>query len=286
MDIDWPSSTNKGTALLKLIHQSDPDRILQDDYVNWFFDESTKAVVSSKSRFNENSNDDSAGAFSQIAYRYTILREKYIDDFIEVSIESGCRQLLLLGSGYDTRFLRLPSIRKHSVATFEVDLPDTIEQKRSVLEARLGCIPAGLSLIPLDLRQADWKGIFQGGFQEAIPTIYVWQGVSYYLPERTVSTVLDFIRRGMVDGSHVVFDSCWPLMLVENDEIPGICFNIARLKEIGEPYIFGMEPKDMKLWLQGKGFRNIRLTLSNELEMVYMKASTLPRKTWYIVTAT
>ena len=165
MDIDWPSSTNKGTALLKLIHQSDPDRILQDDYVNWFFDKSTKAVISSKSRFNENSND-SAGAFSQIAYRYTILREKYIDDFIDASVESGCRQLLLLGSGYDTRFFRLPSIRKYSVATFEVDLPKTIEEKRTVIEERLGCIPAGLSLIPVDLRNTDWKGIFQGGFNE------------------------------------------------------------------------------------------------------------------------
>ena len=285
MDIDWPASTNKGTALLKLIHQSDPDRILQDDYVNWFFDESTKAMISSKSRPNENS-DDSAGAFSRIAYRFTILREKYIDDFIEGSIESGCRQLLLLGSGYDTRFLRLPSIRKHSVVTFEVDLPDTITEKSAVLKARLGRIPAGLSLISVDLRNTDWKGIFQGGFQAAIPTIYVWQGVSYYLPESTVSAVLDIVQRGMVEGSRVVFDSCWPLMLVDNDEIPGIRFNIERLKEIGEPYIFGMEPKDMKLWLQGKGFQNIRLTLSNELEMVYMKTSTLPTKTWYVVTAT
>ena len=285
MDVDWPSSTNKGTALLKLIHQSDPDRILQDDYVSWFFDELTKATISSKSRLNINSND-SANAFSQIAYRYAILREKYVDDFIEGSIESGCRQLLLLGSGYDTRFFRLPSIRKYSVATFEVDLPDTIAEKGAVLEARLGCIPAGLSLIPLDLGHTDWKGIFQGGFQAAIPTIYVWQGVSYYLPEKTVSAVLDFVRREMVDGSYVVFDSCWPLMLVENDEIPGIRSNIERLKEIGEPYIFGMEPEDMKLWLQGKGFRNIRLSTLAELEMVYMKTNTLPTKTWYVVTAT
>jgi methyltransferase (TIGR00027 family) len=247
-------------------------------------DESTKAVISSKSRFNEDSND-SAGAFSQIAYRYTILREKYIDDFINASVESGCRQLLLLGSGYDTRFFRLPSIRKYSVATFEVDLPNTIEEKRTVIEKRLGRIPAGLSLIPVDLRNTDWKGIFQGGFQAAIPTIYVWQGVSYYLPERTVSAVLDTVRGEMIDGSYVVFDSCWPLMLVENDEIPGIRFNIERLKEIGEPYVFGMDPEEMKRWLLGKGFRNVRLSLLNELERVYMKTSTLPTKTWYVVTA-
>ena len=286
MDIDWPASTNKGTALLRLMHQSDPDLILRDDYVGWFFDESIKGIVNSpKFRLNESSND-TAGAFSQIAYRYAVLREKYIDDFIEGAIESGCRQLLLLGAGYDTRFFRLPSIRKYSVSTYEVDLPDTIEEKGAVIEARLGCIPIGLSLIPVDLRHTDWKGIFQCGFQAGVPTIYVWQGVSYYLPEKTVSAVLDFVRHEMIDASHVVFDSCWPLMLVENDEIPGIRANIERLKEIGEPYIFGMEPRHMELWLQGKGFRNIRLSSLNELEMVYMKTNTLPTKTWYIVTAT
>jgi hypothetical protein len=31
MDIEWPSSTNKGTALAKLMHQFDPNRMLVDD---------------------------------------------------------------------------------------------------------------------------------------------------------------------------------------------------------------------------------------------------------------
>jgi len=285
VDIDWPASTNKGTALVKLMHQSDPDRILKDDYVSWFFDESAKATVDSSQFRLRGKLNDSADAFSQIAYRYAILRERYIDDFIEASIESGCRQLLLLGSGYDTRFFRLPAIRKYSVATFEVDLPDTIDEKRAVIEARVGHIPAGLSLIPADLRQTNWEGIFQGGFQPAVATICAWQGVSYYLPERTASAVLDFVRHLMNAASQIAFDSCWPLMLVENDEIPGIRDNIERLKTIGEPYIFGMEPEYMELWLLGKGFQNIRLCLLSELEMMYMKTSTLPTKTWYVVTA-
>ncbi len=35
------------------------------------------------------------------------------------------------------------------------------------------------------------------------------------------------------------FDCCTPLILELNEEIPGIAFNIARLREIGEPYLFG-----------------------------------------------
>jgi len=138
MDIEWPSSTNKGTALLRLMHQFDPDRILQDDYVSWFIDEPTTANLGDVKAFIKEDSEDPARAFSRIAYRCTILRERHIDEIIEDSIESGCRQLLLLGSGYDTRFFRLPSIRKHSVATFEVDLAVTIKEKIAVLEKRLG----------------------------------------------------------------------------------------------------------------------------------------------------
>jgi methyltransferase (TIGR00027 family) len=120
------------------MHQFDPDRILQDDYVSWFIDEPTTANLGDVKAFIKEDSEDPARAFSRIAYRCTILRERHIDEIIEDSIESGCRQLLLLGSGYDTRFFRLPSIRKHSVATFEVDLAVTIKEKIAVLEKRLG----------------------------------------------------------------------------------------------------------------------------------------------------
>jgi methyltransferase (TIGR00027 family) len=286
MDMEWPSSTNKGTALLKLKHQFDPNRILHDDYINWFFDESTIAKYrNAKPSVNEDPKDPDR-KFSRIAYWYAILREKYIDDIIENRIESGCRQLLLLGSGYDTRFFRLPSIRKYSVATFEVDLPETIKEKMTIFKKRLGSLPAGLSLIPLNFNDNDLNGIVRGGFEPALPTVYVWQGVSYYLPEQTVSTVLNFIRTKMATGSLLSFDCCSPLMLIENDEIPGIRFNIERLKQIGEPYIFGMEPKDMKSWLQEKGFQHIDVAMQDDLEMTYLHTRTLPKKMWYVVTAT
>ena len=118
-----------------------------------------------------------------------------------------------------------------------------------------------------------------------MPTTYAWQGVSYYLPEQTVSTVLDYVRAKMAPGSLLVFDCCSPLMLVENDKIPGIRYNIERLRKIGEPYIFGIEPRDMKSWLQDKGFQKIGVYYLDDLEMTYMHTRTLPKNMWYVVTA-
>jgi len=138
---------------------------------------------------------------------------------------------------------------------------------------------------PLNFNDKDWSGIIQGGFRPGMPTTYAWQGVSYYLPEQTVSTVLDYVRAKMAPGSLLVFDCCSPLMLVENDKIPGIRYNIERLRKIGEPYIFGIEPRDMKSWLQDKGFQKIGVYYLDDLEMTYMHTRTLPKNMWYVVTA-
>jgi methyltransferase (TIGR00027 family) len=267
------------------MHQFDPNRMLVDDYVSWFFDETTIAKLRNAGTSAKEDHLDPDGEFSRIGYWFGILREKYIDAIIEDSIESGCRQLLLLGSGYDTRFFRLQSIREHSVATFEIDLPEIIEDKKAILEKRLGALPAGLTLIPLNLNDYDLNKIIPAGFQPDISTVCVLQGVTYYLPKETVSAVLDFVRATLVAGSQLAFDCCWPLMLFENDEIPGIRFNIERLNKIGEPYIFGMEPTDMESWLRDKGFQSVSVSMQDDLEMHYRNMRTLPREMWYVVTA-
>ena len=42
---------------------------------------------------------------------------------------------------------------------------------------------------------------------------------------------------------------------------------------------------DMKSWLEDKGFRNISVSSTDYLELTYVHTSTLPKKTWYVVTA-
>ncbi|WP_297078669.1 SAM-dependent methyltransferase, partial [Thermoleptolyngbya sp. M55_K2018_002] len=199
----------------------------------------------------EPAND--AQKFQQVAYWYTILREKYGDEIITNAIASGCKQLLLLGAGYDTRFFRISSIQKGAVATFEVDLPKTIEDKQECLIEKLGRIPPGLILIPLDFNHDNLSSLFRYGFDQTLATAYIWQGVSYYLPKESVSQVLDFIKLQMTPDSVLVFDCCSPLMTFKNDQVPGVGASIDKLAEIGEPYLFGMYGDEMKAWLEEKG---------------------------------
>jgi methyltransferase (TIGR00027 family) len=285
MQIEWPSTTNKGTALIRLSHQFQPDILVKDEYVQWFFDDSLVLSLQQAHLSSDFSPKDADERHTQVSYWFTILREKYIDSIIEKSIAKGCRQLVLLGAGFDTRYFRLPEIRKESVRTFETDLPSTIKEKANVLCARLGRLPPGLILIPLDFNTQELETIKDYGFDNRLRTTFVWQGVCYYLPKDTVGSVLRFVKSNMAPGSMLVFDCCSLLMTYKNDEIPGISRSIDKLAAIGEPYLFGMDAEEMRSWLFSIGFAATNIIQQDDLENMILSRRTLPGNMWYIVTA-
>lgn len=282
--MNWPNSTNRGTALLRFIHQAEQHPLVRDDFVGWFVDRRESLSPAEILRSFSTPNNARA-AFDRIAYRYTILRERFFDDFIERSMPAGFRQLLLLGAGFDTRSLRLAPLKEPSVRVVEVDTPATTCAKVKILEDHLGGLPPSLRLIPLDFTADNLQSIFRRGLDGAEPTICIWQGVSYYLPQRTVLSVLDFTKHDLPPGSLLGFDCCTPLMLEENEKIPGIKLNIDRLKAIGEPYRFGMSPQEMEHLLARKGFSDIAILDQRGLEKEYLGSASMPAGMWYVVTA-
>lgn len=281
----WPGNTAKGTALLKLVHQFQRRVILRDDYLQWFFDGAEAAALRDAPPDFDREPRTSQEEWERTAYWYAVLRELAFDEVIVDAVGEGCRELLLLGAGYDTRFFRLPQIAEADIAVVEVDRSTTIAEKRARLEARLGSLPPRLSLIALDFNDEPLTTLFDLGLDRSSPTICVWQGVSYYLPRESVAAVLDFVKRELPQGTRLAFDAACPLMLVPNDRIPGIACNLERLARIGEPFRFGMAPAEMTSWLEAMGFREVRVAEQAQLEERYLRRRTLPSEMWYLVTA-
>lgn len=267
---------------MKFLHQYDKTVLVKDDYIRWFVD-NAEAMSTGKidDLFEQGSNPESV--FSHIAYRYTILRERYFDDLIENAILSGYEQLVLLGAGFDTRILRLEVLKENRIRTVEVDTPATMKLKKEILEMNFGQIEKNHYLISFDFNRDDMNSLFQFGLHRGLQTICIWQGVSYYLPTDAVSIVLDFIKAELPSETILGFDCCTPLMLKKNDKIPGIAFNIERLKASGEPYVFGMYKDKMKRWLKEKGYREVRILEQNELEKLYFEKAELPDRMWYVI---
>ncbi|MGW1975649.1 class I SAM-dependent methyltransferase [Streptomyces sp. NPDC001889] len=137
--------------------------------------------------------------------RYFGLRTRVLDDFLLRSVRSGdARQVVLLGAGLDARAYRLdwPS----GCVVFEVDREGVLAFKHRVLDGVSAVPRAARVPIPVDLR-ADWAGALTGaGFDPAAPSVWLAEGLLFYLPPATESSLIGTVDRLSTEGSALAFE--------------------------------------------------------------------------------
>lgn len=138
------------------------------------------------------------------------LRIRHIDDVVNAEVQRGARQLVILGAGFDTRGMRLASVRENAVCTFEVDLPIVLSTKRRLLEEAGVPIPESLRSIATDF-QGDFEGpLLQGltesGYRPDEPAVFVWEGVTAYIGLSAIDRTLRFAASISAERSRIVFD--------------------------------------------------------------------------------
>lgn len=126
--------------------------------------------------------------------RYFGLRTRVLDDFLLRSVhEGGARQVVLLGAGLDSRAFRLdwPTGR----VIFEIDQEEVLAFKHQVLGGLSATPKAARVTVPIDLR-ADWAGALTGaGFDPAAPTVWLAEGLLFYLPGTAETYLIDTVHR-------------------------------------------------------------------------------------------
>ena len=105
------------------------------------------------------------------------IRTRYFDDMLERQIAAGCRQVVLLGAGLDTRAVRkaAPGVR-----FFEIDDAATMNLKRYVLNQHR---------LTADVAFIDGNYVTDGmlpllvanGLDIDAPTYVIWEGNTMYL---------------------------------------------------------------------------------------------------------
>ncbi|WP_285778948.1 class I SAM-dependent methyltransferase [Microtetraspora sp. NBRC 13810] len=136
--------------------------------------------------------------------RYFGLRTRVLDDFLVSSVQAGARQVVLLGAGLDTRAFRLgwPPGR----VVYEIDRDGVLAFKHRVLDA-LAATPATTRRpIAADLRD-DWARSLAGaGFDPAVPTAWLAEGLLLYLPADAERRLIDTVDRLSAGGSTLAFE--------------------------------------------------------------------------------
>jgi methyltransferase (TIGR00027 family) len=133
------------------------------------------------------------------------VRARYFDTFFPAALRAGIRQVVIVGSGLDSRAYRLewPA----DAIVYEIDQPGVIEFKNSTM-ARLGATPTTqLRTVGVDLRQ-DWPtALQQAGFDSTQSTAWIAEGLMIgYLPGDAQTRLLDQVTALSAAGSQLTAD--------------------------------------------------------------------------------
>jgi methyltransferase (TIGR00027 family) len=185
-----------------------------------------------------------------ILTRYLRHRTAFVDRAVVRAIEAGTTQLVVVGAGYDGRALRYA---RADVTWFEVDHPDTQEDKRRRLDA-LGITRTGIVFVPTDFTTGGPSAALAGaGHHPDRPSLLVCEGVAVYLDPGDLAALLDDLRTVAAPASRLV------LTLSADGSDPGTLLRRqafeAGVAALGEPARNRMTAQDAAPLLEAAGWR-------------------------------
>jgi methyltransferase (TIGR00027 family) len=203
------------------------------------------------------------------ARAWVVLRTRYIDDALMAALAEGVAQVVILGSGFDSRGYRLPGVERARV--FELDAPATLQIKRERIEALLGQIPPHVSMVAIDFEREDLQAaLSRAGFREQDRTLFVWEGVTSYLSAAAVDATLRALATLAGPRSRVVFTYLDQATLQGRREAPGARAAITAVRQAGEPFRFGFDPSELPAYLESRGFELREDLTATELALRFL----------------
>lgn len=209
-------------------------------------------------------------AFSPGTYEYFIARTAYLDAVVEQALRADVPQLIFLGAGYDTRAFRFADLIR-STQVFELDAEPTQGHKRALLEQAQVPIPPALHFVTIDFTQETLADMLaRAGYAPDRRTVFIWEGVTYYLPPRAVEETLAFVRRNAPAGSLIAFD-----YMITPPEMAGR-FGAQQARDAmrsiyaDEPLLFDLAEEQAGAFLAERGFALLDHVSTEALQARYL----------------
>ncbi|WP_406639467.1 SAM-dependent methyltransferase [Amycolatopsis sp. WGS_07] len=182
--------TAVGVAGLRALESGRPDRLFEDPYAGAFF-HAGRAI------FEGHQNRDRR--LGMVFAQQVAIRTRFFDDFV-----AGGTQTVLLAAGLDARAFRLDWA--DGARVYEIDLPDVLAFKESVL-AEQGARPRCERIaVPADLRE-DWVAALKNaGFDPGRPTVWLAEGLLVYLGREEAERLLTDVTALSAPGSRISFE--------------------------------------------------------------------------------
>ena len=171
---------------------------------------------------------------------FVAIRTRYVDDAIATTLaETLFRQVVFVAAGMDTRAYRLDWPTETTV--FEIDHAPLLNEKRARL-SRLGAHPQVSRIeVAADLAGAWSQHLVAAGFNPAVKTLWVAEGLLFFLQDKDVAALLEALADASASGSRLITDLVSEALL----RSPMTALFLAKLRGDGTPWQFGTdEPED------------------------------------------
>lgn len=268
------SGTAMATCLLRALAASDPrPDIRGDDYLaEVFLDEQRLRPI----------QDPKVGAWvlqnktAPGAYEFMIARTAFFDELVLDALAQDIGQLVFLGAGYDTRPYRFAaSIRNTTI--FELDAAPTQVRKLACLQAAGVAIPAEVVFLPVNFESADLAAqLDRAGFRSDRLTLFVWEGVSYYLSAHAVDRMLTFVSSHSLCGSSIAFDYAALSRQNLEESSASQLHDHLQSRHSGEPVGFGIPDGSLAEFMCVRGFDVVTHLSAPDMRARYLGGSRYP----------
>ena len=203
-------------------------------------------------------------------YEYMTARTRHFDELFRKALNENIPQLVLLGSGYDTRAIRFKDHIKDT-KIFEVDTSIIQVQKKKMLEKTKINIPDQLTQVSINFNKESIEDILpKAGYNPALQSCFLWEGVTYYLTEEAIKKTLSFIKNSSGPDSRLAFDYFYKDVISGDTDLYGAREIQMEVRKSGEPFLFGLDPGEINLFLQENGFGILSHYSPEEFEKLYL----------------
>jgi methyltransferase (TIGR00027 family) len=144
--------------------------------------------------------------FTPGMYEYMIARTVFFDNAFTEALNNNVRQIVLLGAGYDTRAYRFREVSQ-TTKILELDIVTTQNRKKKCLKKARIPIPKHVTLVPINFNEDSLETVLEtAGYENHVKTLFIWEGVSYYLEPESVDATLEFFTKSSNHESIIAFD--------------------------------------------------------------------------------
>jgi len=226
-----------------------------------FFIGFKKVRANSKNKFNK---------FLPGMHEYIIARTAFFDNVFIEALTNKIPQIVLLGAGYDSRAYRFATL-KNATKIIELDIAPTQNRKKKCLKKAQIDIPKNVTLVPINFNKESLISVLEkAGYDKREKTLFLWEGVIYYLDSESVDATLEFVNRSSHSESIIAFD-----YIITSSEKNNTYYGSKEFFQTMKKYhaderlMFGIEEGEAELFFRQRGLKMIDHWDNEEIERTF-----------------